>query len=125
MKMFRLVLPVALCTILSVSLTAMEPNTMDVEQAKLANPTFILLVLHELENEGLLPHDVSLLIVQEYHYLKTLLESNEYQDVLACLKEVEPHPYDLRNHLHSLCKKFGINQSVWLLKMALKVMGKK
>ena len=125
MKIFRLVLPVALCTILSVSLAAMESNTMDVEQPKSADPTFILLVLHELELQGLLPHDVSLLIIREYHCLQTLLDSKEYRKVLEGLKEVKPDPYYLRNLLQSLCAKFGINQSVWLLKIALKETNKK
>src|SRR5437870_881788 len=95
MRMFRLVLPVVLCAILTTSLPAMPSNAMDVEQLKSANPAFILFALQELENEGLLPHDVSLLIVQEYHYLQILLDSEEYQDVLGRLKEEKTDPYSL------------------------------
>src|SRR6266481_2605592 len=111
MRMFRLVLPVVLCAILTTSLPAMPSNAMDVEQLKSADPTFILLVLHELELQGLLAYDVSLLIVQDYHCLQQLLDSKEYQKVLGSLKEVNTRPAYLRHRLQSLCEKFDINQS--------------
>src|SRR5258708_28426282 len=96
MKMFRFILSAVACAMMSTPLAAMESNAMQGEPSQQADPAFILFALHELSQQGLLTHDVSLLILQDCYYLQTLLlESKEYQDVLGFLKEAKTHQRSL------------------------------
>src|SRR5439155_17462099 len=113
------ILPVITLAMIITSLAAMESNAMDVEQ-KAAVPTIIFELLYELENEEMLPHDVSLLILREYHDLQTLLESIEYLDVLGYLKAIGSHSRGLNSFLRIMYSKFGVVLAAWLFKIALR-----